>query len=310
MIWVSPRRQFVSHIRANNLINLISYQWHAAVDMGYRPCFLRLQNMADFTNSDSFCLHAPGEAQEAIKKHFHDLLNGSDKVAIHYDPNATTWSVQLIQHHVKSPVALPDDPLTAAKLDPREFEQYRIVMQMQIDCKLAMEDKRVALALDEKKLAQETELALAEKVTQRELALITQQQTKNHRPHCKSKPSRALELLVHDVPATKKRRIRECENVSKLVIDKISNDWRDGEWPCSLLTLYRIVHAEFKNLAKPSPSIYHEQVPHTAPPGDPAVPFFVVLWTVITVPRRGVVSRTLEALVRRMIGPVGLVSCF
>ena len=312
--------------------------------------------MENVNNNASFCVIAPAGAQGiiesmskvysvngdeavsnvisrfpdaiSVKKHLHDVLNGSGKVAIHFDQNATTWSVQPVLSN-QPDTRTPNERLTAARLDPQEFERYRLITQMTNDRDLAMEDKK--LAFEEKKLviAQATELALADKVTkreleladkvtqreleladkitERELALHKQPQAKNHPPRFKSAPSpagkRELELLVHDVPATKKRRILQCENVSKLVIDKISEDWHHDQWPCSLLALYHIVYAEFKSLPRPSSSIYHEQVPrmsHHTP--DESVPFFCVLWTVVRAPRRGVVSQTIQALVRRMIG--------
>ena len=109
---------------------------------------------------------------------------------------------------------------------------------------------------------------------------------------------------MNDLPAKKQRRTRECENISKWIINKIVKNVYNGEPPCSLLTLYHTVYTAFKTMSKKSPSIYHEDISggsHRNP--DQPTPSVFVLWTLT--PQSKVASRTVHTLIRGMIGVTG-----
>ena len=116
---------------------------------------------------------------KSVKVHLRDLMNDSGTVVIRYT-NTTTWSVQAITPICQAdttPTATKIDPLaaderlTAAKLEPRAFEQYRTMKQMDHEMadKKLKQEMELAVALAERVTARE--LALADKITQRELAL-------------------------------------------------------------------------------------------------------------------------------------------
>ena len=142
-------------------------------------------------------------ASECVKDHLHGLFDGSGTVTIQFDNNATKWSVVPIQRAGTAPAAavMQDERMAAAKLEPRAFEQYRLIKQMDIDHELAdkklKQETELAVALADR--ANNRDLALADKITKRELALadkttererelaILAQQAPVRRPRSKTK---------------------------------------------------------------------------------------------------------------------------